>query len=45
MIKITEKQMEMIRNIMEKYNYTQDEAVSYLITVGILEKQFRERYQ
>jgi len=45
MIRITEKQMNFIESVMKKMDMSFDETVGYLITVGILETQFREDYR
>ena len=45
MIRLAEKQMDFIESVMKKMDMSFDEAVGYLITVGILETQFREDYR
>ena len=41
MIKITEEQMEIIQEFMKKLNCTQEEAIEYLMHVGMREMAFR----
>ncbi len=44
-IEITQKQWELIQKLMRTKNITQEEAVTYLMTVGMRETDFREEYQ
>ena len=44
-ITITKQQWELIQELMRKHNITQDEAIEYILTVGIREKNFREENQ
>ena len=41
MIKITEEQMQFIQEFMKKLNCTQEEAIEYLMLVGMKEMKFR----
>lgn len=44
-IKITQKQWDNIQEIMKKHNCSQDEAVAYLMQIGMREMKFREDYE
>ena len=41
MIEITEEQMQFIQEFMKKLNCTQEEAIEYLMFVGMKEMEFR----
>ena len=41
MIKITEEQMQFIQEFMKKLNCTQEQAIEYLMHVGMKEMEFR----
>ncbi len=41
-ITVTEQQWNNIQEIMKKHNCSQEEAVAYLVKIGMREMQFRE---
>jgi hypothetical protein len=44
-IEITEEQWKHIQELMKIHNITQDEAVTFLMTVGMREMKLREDYE
>ena len=44
-ITVTEEQWKHIQELMETHSITQDEAVTFLLTVGMREMKLREDYE